>query len=412
VARDINDIPPELWDSLAARFNLQATHRFIRCCQEAAVPGTSFRHVLAYDNGRLAAVASLCCMDVRLELMSAGATRAAIRGLRRLLPGFLQVPVVFCGLPVSFGQPCLVLRPGVPAGAVLGALSRLAEDLARRCGAPIVCFKEFKAPQAADLDALTTLGFFRAPSLPGCVLPLRWASFEEYLADLRAGYRRQVLATLRRRQAGGLKVRVRDGIGGDIDTVVALYEQVMDRAPHQLERLDRRFFEALDRRLAGEVRTIVLQHRDRPVGCAVVLVTPEGATFLLAGLDYAANRAHHVYHNLALEVVAEAIRCAAAGRGSAAGGGSVLIPGAEGAVHGLLEMGQTSYELKSRLGAQASGRVMYLRHRGRLGQVLLRRFSRWLFPVASCPARRVFKSPEPVTDDGRPVVQGALQAPR
>ena len=93
------------------------------------------------------------------------------------------------------------------------------------------------------------------------------------------------------------------------------------------------------------------------------------ATFLLAGLDYRAPRQWQVYPNLVAEVVAEAIRSGAS----------------------RLEMGQTSYPLKSRMGAVPEPRFLYLRCRRPLGAWLLRRLARVLFPEQDYPPRRVFR---------------------
>jgi hypothetical protein len=93
------------------------------------------------------------------------------------------------------------------------------------------------------------------------------------------------------------------------------------------------------------------------------------ATFLLAGLDYGADRAWQVYPNLVAAVVDEAIRAGAS----------------------RLELGQTSGALKSRLGAVAVPRFLYLRHRNPLGHLLLRGAAALLFPEHEYPERRVFR---------------------
>jgi len=102
---------------------------------------------------------------------------------------------------------------------------------------------------------------------------------------------------------------------------------------------------------------------------AIVLFAGRLATFLVAGLDYRAPREWQVYPNLVVEVVAEAIRSGAS----------------------RLELGQTSYPLKSRLGAVAEPRFLYLRHRNPLSHLLLRGAAEFLFPQYDYPTRRVFR---------------------
>jgi hypothetical protein len=62
--------------------------------------------------------------------------------------------------------------------------------------------------------------------------------------------------------------------------------------------------------------------------------------------------------------------------------------------HGVteLDLGQTSYALKGRLGAALSGRWLFLKDRGVLRHALLRAGSGLLFPAVRVTPRRVFRS--------------------
>jgi predicted N-acyltransferase len=282
---------------------------------------------------------------------------------------FLRVPVVFCGLPVSFGRPCLWLRNGVDGSAALRQLSAGAEAFAAETDAAIICFKEFAPGEDQGLGALETLGYLRAASLPACGLDLRWRSLDEYVASMRASYRRQALQTLRARRETGLSARVVEDFDEWCPRLFALYEQVMDRAEYRLERLNLSFFRNLNARLPGEARALLLERQGALVAAAILLKGPRLFTFLLAGIDYARQRACQGYPNLVLEVVAEAIRSGAQ----------------------RLELGQTSYALKGRLGGSTVPRSLYLRCCSRLGQAVLRSSRGLLFPERGEQPRRVFR---------------------
>jgi predicted N-acyltransferase len=371
VFRSIEDVDPAEWDSLLDADDLQATHRFIRTCEEARVENAAYRHLMVDDGAGLAAVASLSVMTVKLDLLSTGLTRRAIRWARRLRQGFLEVPIVFCGLPVSFGRSCLRFRADAERGPVLRALAAEAESFAAAVRAPVICFKEFTAAEAAELAPLTGLGYFAAPSLPSCFLELPWRSPEEWLGAMRSGYRHQITAGERLGRASGATVRVVRDFGGECPRLFALYEQVMDRAPFQLERLNLAYFERLAANLGPAARAILIERGERLLAMAILLESPRLMTFLLAGIDYEENRRHHAYLNVVSEVVAEAIRSGAR----------------------ALEMGQTSYEPKRRLGAVTTPRTLFLRYRSPLGHALFRAASPLLFPVPPLPPRRIFREP-------------------
>jgi hypothetical protein len=199
-------------------------------------------------------------------------------------------------------------------------------------------------------------------------MEIPWRLFASYVGELTASYRRQLRATLHARDAAGLKVRIVERFAGELDRLFPLYEQVMERARYKLETLTPSFFQRLDDDLGNASRAIVLEHEGKPVAMAIMLYAGESATFLLAGIDYTAPSAWQVYPNLVTEVLADAIRSGAS----------------------RLEMGQTSYPLKTRLGGVAVPRFLFLRYRHPFGAWLLQQCADRLFPEHTCPPRRVF----------------------
>ncbi len=329
---DIADVDPQEWDALLAPDDFHATHRFISICQRSRVADAAYRHITVHDGRDVLAIASFCRMQVALDLLSTGVVRGAIQGVRRWRRDFCRVPVAFCGLPVSFGQSSVRLRPGTDAPAIAGLLAQELECWARGFGAPVLCFKEFAPREQPIVEPLTKHGYFRVPSMPSCTLAIAWR-------------------TLR---------------------IFPLYEQVMDRAPFQLERLNLAFFRHLAADLGDQTSAILVERGGALLAAAVLLHTPGALTFLLAGIDYAHHRQCQAYLTLVTEIVAEAIR------------------------HGAtrLELGQTTYDLKGRLGAEMSARWLYIKCPSPAVHFTLRAASKALFPTTSPPPRRVFR------DDG------------
>src|SRR5262245_2511604 len=167
-------------------------------------------------------------MQVGLDALSGGIVRGLTRTVRRWRPDFLRVPVAFCGLPVSFGQSSLRVRPGTDASAIAGVMAHELEDWARRSGAAVLCFKEFEPRELPLVEPLAEQRYFRAPSMPSCTLDVAWRTFEEYIDAMRSNYRRQILASLRARDRLGLAVRVVGSWEAEAARIFPLYEQVMD----------------------------------------------------------------------------------------------------------------------------------------------------------------------------------------
>jgi hypothetical protein len=353
--------------------DLQAHHRFVKVCQDSNAGDARLHHVVMERNGRPVCTASLSMMRVKIDLLAGPRFRGVVHRVRRFRPRFLELPLLIAGLPVSFGQSCLRIDRSVRPAELLPLLTEVIESVAAESGASLIVAKEFSPFECADLDGLEALGYSPAASLPGCTLPVRWANFDHYLAEMRAGYRRQVKATLDQRDRRGLEIRVSAGLDGRCQEIHRLYDQVMDHAEFQLERLEPAFFECLSDVFGPDVRCITVEKEGRVLSAAVMLVGPRVAHFLIAGIDYKLNRTEGAYLNLVTEVVREAIRSKV----------------------GFIEMGQTSYEIKQRLGAMTVPRYIYLRHRDpRWHRVLSRSASR-LFPERNPAPRRVFTAGPP-----------------
>ncbi|HZN91056.1 MAG TPA: GNAT family N-acetyltransferase [Myxococcales bacterium] len=371
VHRHIDEIDPQEWDSVVEPDDLQASHRFVKVCQDSGVEDAEYRHLVARQGGRVVGVASLSLMHVSVDILTRGLTRRAIRWIRRRAPSFLRMPVIFCGLPVSFGGSCLRSAPGVAREPLVAAVAEALEGFARERSVGLLCFKELSDAHAAGLHALRGAGYFAAPSIPFCSMPIRWSSFGAYLSQMRTGYRRQLRASLGVRERSGLAVRKVEDFAPWCPAIFALYEQVMERAPYQLERLNLAFLQRLNEAFGAQAQALLVEREGKLLSAAILLSSPRVLTFLIAGIDYALNREHGAYLNLVCEVVAEAIRA-----GSAS-----------------LDLGQTSYQLKGRMGAVTEPRHLFIRHRSAFWHSAMRATSGLLFPRLAVPPRRVFKAP-------------------
>lgn len=369
----IDEVAPDLWDSLVPDGDLLATHRFVDTCDGAGIDSARLRHVLVYESGRLAGVASLCRLEVPLDILSTGLTRLVISWLRRLHPNVLRVPIVFCGLPVSFGSSCLRFAPDADRVATMERVLAAMEAFAAETDSDVLCLKEFDTRTQAELAGpLQAAGFVSAPSLPGCRIALPWQTMHQYRESLRAGYRRQLNLDRRAAVAANLRQSFSDGIAPSVDEAYRLYAQVIRRAQFKLEELPPGFFQALSTKCGGDLRSVIVERDGDTLANAILFGRAPTCYFLLDGLDYARLGHGHVYQNLVAGVLEAAI----------AGGASAL------------ELGQTSYPMKTRIGGIATPRFLWLKHRRPLPHRLLALAAHRLFSPTRVPPRRVFRMPD------------------
>lgn len=368
VTDQIDAVDPDAWDAILDPDDLQATHRFVRVCQESEVERASYRLVLLQDGRGPLAVAALSAFRVRLDLLSPAWVRKASAVIRRGVKGFSETNLVVCGLPVSFNQSCLRIRPGVDPHPIMEIIASNADEMARNVEASIVCFKEHEESEMSVAGPLKGMGYGAAVSLPSCLLNLPFRSWSEYQEAMRAGYRRQLRTTLRSAEDAGLHVRT-ERLGPLVPIIFPLYEEVMERTPYRLETLNEAFFSKLAKRLP-ETSVLLVEAASGELLCAAILLRgPTRTTFLISGIDYEKSVPVRGYETLVSEVVRQAIRW-----------GSTS-----------LELGQTSWELKLRLGARLTPRYLFLRHRNGLANRALRASLPLLFPERRFGSRRVFR---------------------
>ncbi|OZC03296.1 GNAT family N-acetyltransferase [Rubricoccus marinus] len=384
----------EAWDTLAGADHPLAESRFADCVERGGVEGARFeRLLLRSTSGEPALAAELSRLDVRLDLLSPTPFRGAISRARRLWPRLLRVPVLFAGLPASFAQPGVRLAPEMPESErerLVHALVDRMEAQAETWSTPLLCAKEFTTPEADALAGpLASRGFLRLPSMPGVRLGFEGSSGEgsegaqpetrpphthtpptthtAFRAAMRSGYRRQLDADLVARQR--LRLRRIENWAPEAEAFYRLYARVMDRAPYQLERFGAGFFHALAERYAGDSAVLVLEDDAGPLAMALTLYGSDTAVFLLAGIDYGRAEPLGAYPALVVSVIEDALA-----RGYSA-----------------VELGQTSYALKTRLGGVPTDRWLFLKARTPWAQRLLARAAPALFPRWDVPPRRVFR---------------------
>lgn len=384
VARHIRTIAPQLWDSILDPEDLQASHAFVRTCQESCDAQTPFWFLTIQKGPDLVCCAVFFAMEVSLDLLAPRWTRRVVRCARRWTPSLMKLPVLFCGLPVSFGRSCLRFRPGAPAAELIRIVDATMQQIAHEQKIDLVCLKEFDEHENTQLSCLTQRAYFVAPSLPACTLPLRWKSFDQYVAAMRADYRRQVMQTLQCRDAADWRLHQTNCFQHHIPRMFELYARVMDRADHQLERLTLLFFESFFVHMRAHAHVLLIEHGEILKAFALILKGPKVSTFLLTGFDEIDFGPAQLYPNLVLFVIQDAIES-----------------GAE-----QLEMGQTSYLLKTRLGGVLSSRTIYLRSRSGWRNRLLKTATPMLFPKTVTPPRRVFRESQRTPGPWTPTAQG------
>jgi len=339
--------------------------RFLRAVEKSMGTEAGFRNVVFHDAvGNPVAAAFLSLYTIDGLLLAPQRWKKAGARLRRLWPGFLKVPVLLCGSPVSTGESHLRIAAGADHYALLRQLDRLLLRLARTQHAPFIVFKEFGPQEIARTNVLLELGYVRADSPPMNYFPTRFRDFDHFLASVRSRYRSQLRRSRKKFHGAGLRVlHLRGGTGIDewyTEDVHRLYRNVLDHAAIRFECLPARFFRELARQFPDDTAFTLIFRGERIVAFVCGIFHQEDYLNLFCGFNYELNAEADLYFNLMCEDLDYALRQNVRS----------------------IHVGQTADEFKSRMGCSLEPRFFYVKARDRLLQTLVRAASPYLFPAA------------------------------
>ena len=374
----IDDVPAEAWDE-AAPSDFFFQRPFLKAMSDSKVESAHYRFLILRDGGRTAGLAVLSMFTLKLDLLS---NDPWIRRLRLLRPTLLDVPIVCCGIPASYGQHHLHVAIPALVGRMVHEVHRFMDGWAADERSSLLFWKEWN-PSQAPYNAIGHEGYLPLPTLPDHRLQDPVSDTEGFLRSLRSHYRRKyrsAAAVMRGPGpvwcAGPLRVEVTAFQPGDAAEFHHGYCRVMERTPVRLETYPAAFFDSLAR-IAIDARLLRITHCEHQESMAALMYAANDVlTFALA----AKERAHYqasLYTTMLQCIVLYAVR------------------------HGFreLRLGQTSSFAKCSVGARPWRLETFIRMRKPWQQSILTAFGSSLFPEVPEPRLRVFSETGGVSEE-------------
>jgi predicted N-acyltransferase len=144
---------------------------------------------------------------------------------------------------------------------------------------------------------------------------------------------------------------------------------VMERAEVKLETLNQPFFENLYANMKDDIKVLAMVKSKEVLGAAILTISEKTMTFLLVGLDYSRRDQYEVYFNLVYGIISLAIE-----RGST-----------------RLDLGQTSYWLKQRIGGVCIPEYVYIKANRWYAHYGLKTLRSVIFPEMTLLNPRAFR---------------------
>ena len=214
--------------------------------------------------------------------------RATLSFPRRFFPGWLRMRMLVAGC--SAGEGALDSTEPWAVGALREALG----IYARRTKAAIVLVKDLPAKYRAAMTPFTREGYRRVPSMPGCVLDLDFASFEEFMSA-RLGRKLRYKYIKLNKQAP-IPMEVVSDVTPTATEICALYLQTYGRSKMRFEQLTPEFFARIGRELPDRARFFLWRVEGRLAAFALCLIGEHTMKHLNIGFDYNVSLGLQLYY--------------------------------------------------------------------------------------------------------------------
>jgi len=364
----VDEIDPETWGRCFHAYRFARTHRYQQTVEASAPNGVSFQYLVAYDGDVVWGIVGCFRYRVPLSTTATGSARKMMRFIERFLPGLFSINGFFVGQLTSVCDHLYGFEQIAEAqrSAFLARCEPVIQARARKLRASVIIHKEIPED---DLDlVIEALGddYMIAPSLPAMELSLQTS--EPYEKQLRKKYRNHYRRRQRSADEMGLSWDIHRGPINEVlaKDIERLYLGILERSTTQFERLSSNYFSSIMDHFPG-ASVVLCKDGETLVGFMVNVESENDFHGLYLGYDVS-YRDGAVYFNLiyrSLEVAQEL--------------GFQSI-----------HLGQTSYEIKSALGAKPTNLHLALRASCPVVHGLIKFFRHHLFPEINVPNRRAF----------------------
>jgi hypothetical protein len=303
--------------------------------------------------------------------MAAGAgpaARSCVELIRRAWPGFLRARMLMVGCVAGEGH--LDDGSDQQRAWAVGCLREAVEIYARQSRTWFITFKEFPASYRRSMSCLSNDGYTRIPSMPMARLALQGDCFEEYMSKMLSKATRKDLRRKFREaeRAAPITLQVVNDITPYIDEVYPLYLQVYERSTLRFEKLTPQFMCRLGQQMPERARFFIWRQRGKAIAFSLCLVHGDAIYDEYLGLEYAVALDLHLYFYTMRDIL-------------------------EWAMSQRLKWYYSSalnYEPKRRLRCELVPLDLYVRHRFRPMNYILRRALKLLEPTRSDKTLRQF----------------------
>jgi predicted N-acyltransferase len=283
-------------------------HRYYEIVHETLESGFEHHYLVLEDHsGEVRAIQPLFFVRQNLVEGVPGKLRSLVNFVRKKFPRFLTMRALMVGCAAGAGE--LGICDAKDEAWAAKALQASLRTYARQNKASLVVLKDFPARYRLALEAFSSNGFARIPSMPMTRLALHYRNFDEYFSTLSKATRKDLRRKFRKAErATKIDLQIVNDITQHIDEIYPLYLQVHERSPLKFETLTKNYFRAVGLRMPDRTRFFIWRQDGKIVAFSFCLVCDETIYDECIGLDYSVALDLHLYFYTLRDIIEWALQ--------------------------------------------------------------------------------------------------------
>lgn len=291
VVRRIDKIPSADWEKVYP--DVLESYNFFHTLDESNLDQFAMHYIIIYDRKTPVAATTFFLLDYSLDTSINGPLRRITNSIKKRLPNIFSIKAIVCGMPIGEGRIGSVGQKD----AVMDAILRKLEHMAKKNKAAVIAFKDFSRPYTGLLDPLKKMGFARFDSLPTTKLDVKFKNFEEYLKTLSAANRYDLRRKFKKVDG---QVKINLEIADRLDEAVLkdvykLYLDIVEKHDMGFELLPISFFSNISKNMPGSAKYFLWRIDGKLAAFLLCLVSKDMLIDYYVGLDYSIAHKYHLY---------------------------------------------------------------------------------------------------------------------
>lgn len=195
----IEHIPKEHWDRIVGERSCTLSYEFWKALEASQLNEFSYRYLVAYnDFGEPVGFITAYIVTTDIAIFAPPTLRKSLGIIRKSFPNFLKWRMLECGTPTTINSPPWVCLSGEEEKPITHALLEQINALAKKEKTLITVIRDFAHTNIKEQKLIHGMGYEIVHGLPNAVLPLPYATPEQYLQSMKSYYRSKLLKHVRK----------------------------------------------------------------------------------------------------------------------------------------------------------------------------------------------------------------------